>query len=1542
MKLKKLLCAFLAITMLMSTMGMMTFAEEASFDSAMENGIALAEEEIETIGEGTEEQGEGMVELYADVPTLYVSSDYNAETEGWGTTHFSNYSGAYAYATVNAKKSPIIIEKTTTVSGNCFDNNHKNYSYLSVAIQDGAVFGNASSKWDMTYKVTLEPGARLQSARGTGSSVGYSHIKNTLTVGAENAEKQAVIDFHKGTYQDMSIAVLYNGKLVANNALIKVADLGFTGSATINDSVIDIKGNVAFGLNNFYKQTMKNSTMTVKGHNITLEDKPTYFSPDESVFNNLTMDNSTIIVDDGVEDTTAEKVNLKALTMKNGSSMAIEEGTPISVTGKTTIENSTLMVGDVTIKSKGQMLVDNADLARRRAIGVNANEIHIEEGGTLKVDLVGGLNANKITGAGTLEIDVSDYVSGEQSTNLDLSAFTGKINLTNTNGKNLTVDVDENGIGVVVPAVAKIGDTLYSDFAEALKAIKSGDTLTLLENVTITDEWNVRADNFALTIKEPVTIDGNNKTIKFDCVIYDRGNNTCAFRTEADATFKNLTVDMSTATNTGNTTYMRAISTKANIVVDNCTFIGNPAVNNTTAIICGEGAGAAIENVTANINASTFIDWKYGVSDNRNDQDVKTFSVTDSTFQNAKALVSAKEQITFTGNTLKDSNLTIRSYSNKEGAKVTATGNTVEESGAVSGLTYEVHVIGEGVDVQEDIGTFVAAYGGEEEFSFEAALAKAEAAIAADPNADRDIKLFNNIADVNDDTLYKVPLVANENQVTVTFDFGGGYDAGRYISQTDIYNLGETISVPVGIEKDGFIFVGWDLIDDDKAEDGVSDTVDAQAFANATYKAIWFSEADYKFKTVLTPKGGIMLGERDMKVDPNASFLVEVSVADMTGKNMAWNDAEITLDYDNKVFKWNKIGAGIEEVDENTLRFKVYGSDRVDGKVFKQLSFTALNVGVDQNKFGAFTVAKATVDTGWAANTIDVTPVADKANATVYIFYSYNVTLGEGLEGAPIATTDADYNGKIVGYDNDYDYEVSGKCNGNDLVITYDDEGNFKVTKDQIKGDMTIEVKRLGVKGIGADDVEIYEYVAGVALVLVNAKSDRVYTYNGAIMYETPWYDTIASTHKHYGYLVTKSGFVADGTDHATALNTPDNKALALSKIGVTKTGDTRTNLTIDNSLAGDVNGTGKIDINDIQAAWNCYNGNDGAGVNANMPLYLRADICGVNAANRDKKVDSADVNAVVAMYDCQNNGGTVTRTDAVLADCGIEGNTYAITCTDKEGNSVEIVKSETGISAKDDRTALGHIYEGAFVGEGANMTYVLTCTDALCRSEVRVNVSDIFEDVKVANGQIYGTANVDNAEELMIFNMLDAEGKLLGAEGRSVVLNINANIDLSGYEWTALKSMFMVINGNGHTISNLSGVQGTSTGRGGFAGYLGGGTIRDLTLRNVTVNGSQVGAFVGAGEGAKLINCVLKGNVNIKWAQNNTGGAPEEWGAAGIVAGIATGGSYDVTIDKNADIHLDRTGRTTACDESESFTELNDYIQFVQGTVDCNITDNR
>jgi len=233
--------------------------------------------------------------------------------------------------------------------------------------------------------------------------------------------------------------------------------------------------------------------------------------------------------------------------------------------------------------------------------------------------------------------------------------------------------------------VAQIGSDKYTDIREALKALKSNDTLELLNNITIDYEWDARnytGDRYChAKITYPVTIDGKGFTMKFTGQIDDGGNYHAVFRTEANVTFKNLTIDLSEATpGELSGTRIRAISAKGNLTVDNCTFIGNGAENNTRAIIFGEGSGTSIGDVEVSINNSRFSNWRRGLGDNENYGDVKTVTVTESTFTNADVVISAAEEITFSDNTMNTSWVDIYSNATNNKLEVTAENNNLEKN----------------------------------------------------------------------------------------------------------------------------------------------------------------------------------------------------------------------------------------------------------------------------------------------------------------------------------------------------------------------------------------------------------------------------------------------------------------------------------------------------------------------------------------------------------------------------------------------------------------------------------------------------------------------------------------------------------------------------------------------------------------------------------------------------------------------------------------------------------------------------------------------
>ena len=246
------------------------------------------------------------------------------------------------------------------------------------------------------------------------------------------------------------------------------------------------------------------------------------------------------------------------------------------------------------------------------------------------------------------------------------------------------VVVENDGVWNVVKAAAKIGDKAYASLEEAFKAAATteGCTIEILSDVTVDYYWDARNTGAKFTV--PVTINGNDHTIKFTNTVYDGGNHMSVFRFEADATVNNLTIDMSEA-QSGFAGRFRAISAKGNLTVNGCTFIGNGSENNTRAIIFGEGASTT--DNTISVTNSTFTGWRRGISDNESGKDAAAnVIVTGNTLTDAAVYVSATTAVTFKNNTV-NANVDIRSYTADNSLNVTATDNTLT---VTEGVEYKI------------------------------------------------------------------------------------------------------------------------------------------------------------------------------------------------------------------------------------------------------------------------------------------------------------------------------------------------------------------------------------------------------------------------------------------------------------------------------------------------------------------------------------------------------------------------------------------------------------------------------------------------------------------------------------------------------------------------------------------------------------------------------------------------------------------------------------------------------------------------------------
>ena len=285
---------------------------------------------------------------------------------------------------------------------------------------------------------------------------------------------------------------------------------------------------------------------------------------------------------------------------------------------------------------------------------------------------IGLIDTARSEGAVSMTTITGGTVSGFKGEVGELTVTGGTLeNVTILSASGEEVDFVINGDGVYeeITGVAQIGDTVYATLEEAFKAATEGCVIEILADVVIDYKWDCRdyATNGSHSqFKESVTINGNDKTIKFTNAISD-GNWNTIFRFEENAVVNNLTIDISEATGA-----LRVITAKKSLTVDGLTIVGSAKYG----IIFGEGATAddlaATEIVIKN---STLTGTRRAISDNEGGKDVKSAIITDNTL-NANVYVSASESITFNNNTTKGE-VDLRSYTANNALNVTAQGNTL-------------------------------------------------------------------------------------------------------------------------------------------------------------------------------------------------------------------------------------------------------------------------------------------------------------------------------------------------------------------------------------------------------------------------------------------------------------------------------------------------------------------------------------------------------------------------------------------------------------------------------------------------------------------------------------------------------------------------------------------------------------------------------------------------------------------------------------------------------------------------------------------------
>ena len=169
--------------------------------------------------------------------------------------------------------------------------------------------------------------------------------------------------------------------------------------------------------------------------------------------------------------------------------------------------------------------------------------------------------------------------------------------------------------------------------------------------------------------------------------------------------------------------------------------------------------------------------------------------------------------------------------------------------------------------------------------------------------------------------------------------------------------------------------------------------------------------------------------------------------------------------------------------------------------------------------------------------------------------------------------------------------------------------------------------------------------------------------------------------------------------------------------------------------------------------------------------------------------------------------------------------------------------------------------------------------------------------------------------------------------EGNICTIELMADIDFAGEEWTPWSVMWITFNGNDHTISNLT---TANAWRAGFFGYAGAVTVNDLTLENVVANGAQAGTLVGAAEAVTANNCTIKGENVVNYVEYVTDSYREVSAGVGAVVGITINSTINVTIAEGATVTVNQGILLSDCDFVDEYVG---YLQANKGTITDNGT---
>ena len=313
-----------------------------------------------------------------------------------------------------------------------------------------------------------------------------------LTIGADKA---VTVTLSRTVGESFSI-YLYEGNsslTIEENVTIEGLDIIANGFATSGNNTT-INGNIkALSL----KQWTSNGTITVS------ETGSVWLGYGDGQFD-LAYGNGTVTVNGNGDKTVPQ--------FKAGYSGSRGNGNTLNL-------NNTYFEAGAWFTLNGSNVTVNLDNSLLAVSGGDAaGNLTIGAGNVVNVGADSEIKTGTINGAGKIVIDAAGMTAGEVTIITGTVADTLTVEVINNDTLEASI-VDGKIILTEKKAVAKIGDTTYPSLQAAIDAAVDGDTVVLLEEITLTDDDIIMVGQYKVMANvedKNITLDMNDKKITVD------------------------------------------------------------------------------------------------------------------------------------------------------------------------------------------------------------------------------------------------------------------------------------------------------------------------------------------------------------------------------------------------------------------------------------------------------------------------------------------------------------------------------------------------------------------------------------------------------------------------------------------------------------------------------------------------------------------------------------------------------------------------------------------------------------------------------------------------------------------------------------------------------------------------------------------------------------------------------------------------------------------------------------------------------------------